>query len=236
MLRPTKLAAISLLSLLLHRGAVAQNIGQTVVVQPTGEYAEIEVARGNSALKKLNSDIGGSRQAAINEILAAPETFNPVVLMRVGLILFRQGKVEDGQFWFRAGQVRALTDCLICADVSARGAYRSLCMQSGNEINQDLIAHWDTMQDVLKRAVDWDRKTPHNYDRRWVNLHGLNATGSAFGDNVTLPLSEPKNTWDDISEKARISFMSSLKASVESRLSRKQKARQLRPSPEKPSV
>jgi hypothetical protein len=57
---------------------------------------------------------------------------------------------------------------------------------------------------VVERVVEWDRATPHDYDHRWINLHGMGAvTGSG-------PLSRPAAEWPAIGERTREEYLRGL--------------------------
>jgi hypothetical protein len=59
--------------------------------------------------------------------------------------------------------------------------------------------------------VDWERRTPYHYDRRWINLHGMNAMlaglGGTTSDTTPSALSLPRERWDAIAEKARVDYL-----------------------------
>lgn len=48
------------------------------------------------------------------------------------------------------------------------------------------------LEELVPKVVEWDRKTPYNYDHRWINLHGMDAmlsgldAGSSSGKPATL--------------------------------------------------
>jgi hypothetical protein len=74
-----------------------------------------------------------------------------------------------------------------------------------------------TFQDVGKldalitRVVEFDRKTPHNYDHRWINLHGMDAMIMSLSPDASptaSPLSLPAEQWDAIAEKTRTDYLS----------------------------
>ena len=71
------------------------------------------------------------------------------------------------------------------------------------------------LEELVLRVVEWDRKTPHNYDHRWINLHGMGAMTSALdtknSNSTQAVLSLPKEQWNSIAEKTRIDYLSGFK-------------------------
>jgi hypothetical protein len=60
---------------------------------------------------------------------------------------------------------------------------------------------------IVDRVIDWDTKTPADYDHRWVSLHGLKAVNSGLGISIAPgPLTLPQAQWQDIAEKNRQSY------------------------------
>ena len=57
----------------------------------------------------------------------------------------------------------------------------------------------------MSRVLAWEEKTPCAYDRRWINLHGMNAV---TGD-TNSPLSVPKERWEAIRKQTRDDYRSS---------------------------
>ncbi|MDN5853812.1 MAG: hypothetical protein L0K86_13395 [Actinomycetia bacterium] len=52
----------------------------------------------------------------------------------------------------------------------------------------------------------WDRATPHDYDHRWINLHGMVAFGVRPGEALRSPESE----WPTTAEKVRTDYLADL--------------------------
>ena len=78
---------------------------------------------------------------------------------------------------------------------------------------------------LVPKVVDWERRTPYNYDRRWINLHGMGAMMSGLGaqskDTSQATLSYPKDQWSDIAEKTRTDYLSDFKKAMAQMKSRK---------------
>jgi len=172
--------------------------------KPSGIYQDIDVRVSIDTIKALRDDKGKKREAAEKLVMARPGDFNPPVLYQLSSVLFEQGKKDEALFWFYAGQLRGRIDANICADKSARGAIDALNQKFGPLINQYSRTNLSVVTNTTERVLVWEEKTPCNYDRRWINLQGMNAaTGNA--DSV---LSAPQNQWEAIRKRARDQYAS----------------------------
>jgi hypothetical protein len=61
---------------------------------------------------------------------------------------------------------------------------------------------------VVERVVEWDRATPHDYDHRWINLHGMGAFTGATA------LSRPAAQWPAIAEETRGGYLRGLEEAL----------------------
>ena len=68
----------------------------------------------------------------------------------------------------------------------------------------------DKLAELVSRVIEWDRKTAHDYDQRWINLHGMNIVlmglDKKTSPDQTIPLSLPAEQWDRIAEKTRADY------------------------------
>jgi hypothetical protein len=83
---------------------------------PTGEYASINMKPMITILQKLQSTSGHENDALLEDIEQNAGNYVPPVLMALGVIRFRQSKIEDAIFWFNAGRLRAMFDAARCTD------------------------------------------------------------------------------------------------------------------------
>jgi len=64
---------------------------------------------------------------------------------------------------------------------------------------------------VVDRVVEWDARTPANYDHRWISLHGLNAINTGIGvSNKPGPLTLSRDRWTAIGEQNRQQYRSDM--------------------------
>lgn len=200
------LAALALSLAGAAQSAAAQGGVNVIEVEPQGVYAEIDVADIKAALAALNSSSRKKRVAAVDSVEAQPDRYAPPVLYALSKVLFDNGEKDKAAFWYYAGQLRGRFDANRCADISARSAIEVLNRQYGPRINQYAIKDPDKLEQLVLRVAEWDRETPHAYDHRWINLHGLNAMGFD-ADAQSAPLSLPEEDWSGIAEQTRTEYL-----------------------------
>ena len=186
------------------------------VVAPRGEYATIDVTLANETIAALTGGDEAARAQAIRAVEAAPRKYAPPVLYVLSNVLFTAGRKDDAAFWFYAGQLRGRFDANRCADVSARQAIAVLNDQFGTPINQYMFKDTARLQALIPKVVDWDRKTPHDYDHRWINLHGMAAMIESLDSPSGKPqaMSLPRAQWDGIAEKTRTDYVEGLRQAL----------------------
>jgi len=181
-----------------------------MVHKPQGVYKTIDVRLATDTIKALQG--GRSKKGAeqITKVLAAPENYSPPVLFLVSSILFEDGRRDEAMFWFYAGQLRGRIDANICADRSAAAAVDALNDKFGTPINKYAFGDLQKLQRTVTRVVEWEEKTGCHYDRRWINLHGL----QAFKLEPSVPLSQPQQEWEAIRAKTRTDYRAGFDAAV----------------------
>ena len=182
---------------------------QQVPVQPRGEYAQIDVRLVNETMAALLGPNADLQQRTILQVKQQPEKFAPPVFYALSGALMQRGEKDDAAFWFYAGQLRARFDANRCADVSARQAVNTLTHLFGQDVNRHAFQDIPKLEALIPRVVEWDRQTPHRYDHRWINLHGMNAILASEGATPQAPaaLSAPQEEWERIAEKTRQDYL-----------------------------
>ncbi|MBY0356891.1 MAG: hypothetical protein K2W82_02735 [Candidatus Obscuribacterales bacterium] len=188
----------------------------TIELAPQGEYAKIDVSLAQQSMQELTQSNEKVKAKRIAEILAAPDKYAPPVFYVLSNQLFDQGKKDEAAFWFYAGQLRARCDANRCADVTAREGVAVLNQEYGTGINQYMFQHVAALKELVPKVVEWDSKTPHNYDVRWINLHGMQAMQASLGgaDQKAKPepLSLPKSEWAQIEKDTRQQYLDGFNA------------------------
>lgn len=181
-----------------------------IPVQPTGEYAQIDVTASNQAIKVLLQGNPQEKAAMIKRVTGAADEFAPPVFYVLSAVLFQDGHKDDAMFWFYAGQLRGRFDATICADKSAGSAIDVLNGQFGPSINEYAFTDRQKLKAVVRRVIAWDEKTPYHYDHRWINLHGMGAFGVGPGGGLSV---DPKS-WPDLARANREKYWSNFRLVV----------------------
>ena len=123
--------------------------------------------------------------------------------------LFQDGQKDEACFWFYAGQLRARFDANRCPDETAAGAVGVLTEAFGPQINQYAFRNKAKLEKTVLRVIEWDRKTPHSYDHRWIDSHGMDAVLGAIGVEEGKPAATKrgKGQWEKIAEKTRCDYL-----------------------------
>jgi hypothetical protein len=193
--------------------APADAVAEENIIAPAGEYAQIDVRLSNESLLTLTKGAASEKQKTAERIEAHPEDFTPPVLYALSRVLFDNGRKDEAMFWFYAGQLRARFDANRCADISAREAAAVLNREYGPSINRYAFKDIAKLEGLIPRVVEWDRKTPHSYDHRWINLHGMGSILSGF-EPGRQALSLPKDQWDSIAESTRSKYLNDFEAAM----------------------
>ena len=158
-----------------------------------------DIEKSNLMISALSSEDEGERQTAIGEVLADPNAFNPVVTYVLSHRLLEYDKIYEAMFWFYLSQVRTRTDANICKDGTAREAASLLSNTFGPAINEIAFRDLDTLKIVVEKVVAFAEANEETYDRRWIDLHGMDAVISGLdADAEPAETSAPVDTWAEI--------------------------------------
>jgi hypothetical protein len=178
-----------------------------ITVPPAGSHAGIDVAEQNAAIAALQGRGDGSRAQSVAAVLSAPQRYAPPLLGTLAAVLFAHVDRDEAVFWYHAGQLRARFDANRCTDPTAGAAVAALRERNGAPINRHAFADPQRLRATVERVVAWDRRTPYDYDHRWINLHGM---GAFPGVGTGGPLSRPEAEWPDIAERTRAEYLRGL--------------------------
>lgn len=181
-------------------------MSRTVVVAPRGELATVDTSATVRLMSRLLDPAPEVRAAARAEVLDAPHRQMPPVLLALSENLVADGAMPEAARWFYAGQLRARYDACRCTDTTAAQALAVLRDRFGEPVNRWAFADPARVRRAAVRAVAWDRAAPHDYDHRWIALHGMGAfTGD--GNGVSTPSAE----WAGVAARVRADYLSGLR-------------------------
>lgn len=197
----------------------------TKTVAPVGAYAEIDIRLTTAAVQTFANGTSGEKAKVAASVQENAQDYAPPAFYALSKALFDDGHRDEGAFWFYAGQLRGRYDANRCADSTARQEVSALNQQYGTPINQYMIKDLPKWEAVINQVVEWDKKTPHHYDPRWINLHGMNAmlAGLAGKSSPTASstMSVAASQWPQIEEQTRADYLSGFKAAMTQLKSRK---------------
>ena len=183
---------------------------QTTAIAPQGPYARIDTRLSGEAVAALGKGDPLERRKTVEAILANPQNYAPPAFYALSNVLASDGRADEGAFWFYFGQLRGRYDATRCADATARQAINALNQTYGPVINQYAFRDLDRLEALVPRVVEFDRRTAHLYDPRWINLHGMGAVLSGLAKTTPQPSAEmslPENRWSSIAEETRQTYL-----------------------------
>lgn len=181
---------------------------RTIVVDPPGELREVDTGPALQLIERLAG--GGPRaRAALDKVLAAPHRVIPPVLYAASEALAAEVRPAEAAVSYYAGQLRARYDATRCTDPSAAAALGLLRDRYGEPVNRWAFADPRRVRRAAVTAVAWDRGAPHDYDHRWIALHGMRAFLPADG-----PVSVPEVQWPSMAVRVRAEYLAGLREAL----------------------
>ncbi len=181
---------------------------RTIVVDPPGELREVDTWPVLRLIERL-AGRGRRARAALAEVLGAPHRVIPPVLYAASEVLTAEDRPAEAAVWYYAGRLRARYDATRCTDPSAAAALGLLRDRYGEPVNRWAFADPRRVRRAAVRAVAWDRGAPHDYDHRWIALHGMRAFLPADG-----PVSVPEVQWPTLAVRVRAEYMAGLREAL----------------------
>lgn len=185
-----------------------------IILQPSGPYKNVDTKLARATIKLLQSKSKATQDKAIRAIEADSAQYAPPVLYQLSATLYQRGEKDKAAFWFYAGQLRGRYDANRCGDLSARSAIAVMNDQFGPPINQYMFSNLSKLEAVIPEVLAWDKKTAHNYDQRWINLHGMGSMLTSLGDKDQSKgdpgeesMSLPQTAWKQIEEETRKDYL-----------------------------
>jgi hypothetical protein len=168
-----------------------------------GAYKEIDTNRELQAISTFVKGTDEQKEQLAETIQEHPERYAPAVFFHLSRYLFEQEEEDDALFWLYAARVRTWYDIKRCTDPSVGGSVEVLNGQLPALLRLIQFEDLDNAKRQMKRAIAWDRKTPHKYDARWIALHGIRASLPAAADGKESPLTIPEEEWEALAETHR---------------------------------
>jgi tetratricopeptide (TPR) repeat protein len=206
----------------LSNSPISSNIGKTVEVTPTGEFASIDTKPALALMQKLMGTKAHENDELVAKITGDSGSYPPPVLFALADLYYRQGDFYTALFWFNAARLRGNLDATLCTDVSARSAVPTIVQQMPADLRQKQFDNLPKLKEIVEQVFTWDQATPYNYDRRWISLHGMRAINSGLGAaDSGAPLTVPREMWGELARKNRENYRRSLDSAIDMALKQK---------------
>jgi hypothetical protein len=181
-------------------------------------YASIDVALAVETEDALLRGAEEARQRAVERVRTTPASYAPPVLHAVAHVLLTRGDLEGAAFWSHAAELRARFDARRCADPSAAAAVPELGRDDRARIQAHDREDLARLEVLVAHVIAWDRRTPHAYDPRWINVFGVLSLLSAHPRSARrgpVALSVPTRLWDALAEETRGAYLAEVKAGLQ---------------------
>ena len=78
------------------------------------------------------------------------------------------------------------------------------------------FADLQKLRGIVTKVIAWDETTPRNYDRRWIDFHGVaaNKGGPGNGKPPVSPGTIAPEKWDELAKQVREEYRKDLEVSI----------------------
>lgn len=186
-----------------------------VVIQPTGEYATIDVAASTEAfeiLTKKTPATSAELDAVAQRVEENLGDYNPFAIIGLGSYYLDKGDLDKFGLYTRFALFRLVVDIKLAKDPSVESIIeivqdliatiiKEVYLSKGGTANQALEA----LYKAVNQVISLDKATPRNYDARWPSLHSIGAFSNAPLAKLT------KEEVEKIIEQERADFIQTAK-------------------------
>ncbi len=110
-------------------------------------------------------------------------------------------------FWLYCARIRTYFDIQRCTDRSVADGAEIVNSHVPQLLRLEQFQDIDNSKQIMEKAVQWDRTTPHDYDARWIALHGIRAFHPEPAPGTAEPLTIPEDQWEALAEKNREGYL-----------------------------
>ena len=190
----------------------------TKTLQSVGEYAEIDTRKDFSAIEILQGPESEEKRILAEKIYQNPGSYSPFTLLYLGIYYLEKDSVYQALHYMRAGIFRATVDVEAAKDYSLEGILPLMTALMANTLhaffqkNPHKKKELSALIEVSRHLMDWDSKTPRNYDVRWPCLHSMKAIKATVVNEVDAKTGyATKEEYNEILKKHRSLFLAATK-------------------------
>ncbi|HBM16981.1 MAG TPA: hypothetical protein DD381_11645 [Lentisphaeria bacterium] len=175
--------------------------------QHQGVYAQIDTKKDIQVIDLLLNGNKEEQNQTAKKIVEHSDQYCPAVLFYLARYFFYQNKDEDAIFWLYAARIRILFDIKRCTDLTVEDSSEAMSYQMPNLLRIIQFENIDNSKVLFKKALEWDKQTPHNYDPAWIALHGMGVFLPTSDKTTLESLNIPKEQWTSLAEENRNDYL-----------------------------
>lgn len=178
-----------------------KNGSKVITVAPAGEFKNIDVNKSNEAIQRLRSKDSKIQAAESAEMEKNLGDYNPRAIVQLAVYFRDNQQYEKAARYFWFAQLRCEIDIIISQDNSVSGVHSEFStaintFESSSESipetlppeiekKMDAAADYFRKPEKMEEIINLDKKTPRNYDQRWImfSSHHYFATAAGLEDH-----------------------------------------------------
>lgn len=172
-----------------------------------GEYRDIQVIRELEAIRTFQAGDDQAKEEMASQVDSAPEQYAPAVFFHLAVYLHHQGRSDEALQWLYRARIRTYFDIQRCTDHSVGDAGAKLNQVVPSVLKLEQFMDLEKSKRFMQAAIQWDRDTPHDYDPRWIALHGIEASLPESPTVPQEPLTIPEEQWEALAEQHRRDYL-----------------------------
>jgi hypothetical protein len=168
-----------------------------------GAYAGIDTAPDIRAIQALQTGSDEEKKQTAERIIKNSSKYTPSVFFYLADYLSSQKDADTAIFWLYAGRIRTRYDIARCADQTVEDSIDVLNSSISELLRLSQFENIEKTKELVRKAVEWYRKTPHDYDPKWIALHGMGPFLPDAEKATAESLTVSKDKWDSLAEENR---------------------------------
>ena len=180
-------------------------------------YSITDMEQTIALIRTLGKTKAHENDGVIDQIRQHADLYPPPVFFSLAQLLYRRGEVDDAIFWFNAARLRADYDALRSSNLpAARNGVIAMVRNLPIELRKAQFNDPQKLRTIVAKVIDLDETTPHHYDARWIDFHGVAAasSGAANGGQPVATVTLPPERWDEIARQLREQYRRDLEQSI----------------------
>jgi hypothetical protein len=194
---------------------VATGLAPSVAAAAVPEaYSITDMEQTIALIRTLGKTSGHENDRVVDQLRQHADLYPPPVFFSLAQLLYRRGELDDAIFWFNAARLRADYDALRSSNLpAARNGVIAMVRNLPIELRKAQFNDPQKLRMIVAKVISWDETTPHHYDARWIDFHGVAAAGNAAA-NGGQPVALPPERLDELARQLREQYRKELELSI----------------------